>query len=110
VSTKNRPVIGWLSFDNPTLAGVLYTGATATDLLSTTMALNLGLREGNPVVAPFISEFGLAPQVAVSVLLCYVLWWYARRGGAKLVLLLAAIRWLVVANNAFQLASANHVI
>jgi hypothetical protein len=68
------------------------------------------LHEGNPVVAPFINSFGLAPQVLISGFLCFVLWWYARRGGATLVLVLASVRWVVVANNAFQLAASNHLI
>lgn len=91
-------------------ATLLYVGATAADLASTTVALHLGLREGNPIIAPSISAFGLAPQLVVSAFLCYVLWWYAQRGGAKLVIVLAAIRWFVVVNNIVQLAGANHVL
>lgn len=91
------------------VASVLYIGATAADLTSTTVALHLGLQEGNPIVSPTIGAFGLLPQVAVSAFLCYVLCWYARRGGAKLVVVLAALRWFVVANNIFQLGSTNHL-
>jgi len=93
-----------------TWAGLLYAAATGLDLTTTTFALDLGLREGNPVIAPFISAFGLLPQVGISLLLCAVLWWYATRGGTKLVLVLAGIRWLVVLNNALQLAQANHFL
>lgn len=90
------------------LAPIAYTGATLMDLLTTSLALGLGLQEGNPVAAPLINSYGLMPQVFVSALLCGMLWWYASRGGSKLVLILACIRWAVVANNLIQLAAANH--
>ena len=85
-----------------------YCGATFMDLMTTALALGLGLHEGNPVAAPFIKTYGLGPQVLVSVVLCAVLCWYASRGGAKLVLGLAIVRWIVVANNLLQLMMANH--
>lgn len=84
-------------------AGLLYVLATAADLVTTALALHLGLREGNPVVAPLILRFGLLPQVGVSVALCAALCWYAGRGGARLVLALAGVRWLVVGSNVLQL-------
>lgn len=92
------------------LAGLLYAFATGFDLLTTTIALHLGLREGNPVVAPFITSYGILPQVAISAILCSLLWWYATRGGTKLVYVLATLRWVVVASNVFQLAQANHFL
>ncbi len=91
------------------LAAILYALATGFDLLTTSLALHTGaLREGNPLVAPFINQYGLIPQVGVSIVLCAVLWWYARRGGAKLVYALAFIRWSVVASNVYQLANTSH--
>lgn len=78
------------------------------DLLTTAMAFGLGLREGNPVAAPFIHAYGFGPQLLVSFFLCAVLTWYASRGGGKLVAILSVIRWLVVVNNIVQLALANH--
>lgn len=91
------------------VAGFLYAMATAFDLLTTTLALHLGLHEGNPIVAPMIGAFGILPQVAISAVLCGALWWYAARGGSKLVYLLAGVRWLVVASNVVQLAAVNHL-
>lgn len=91
-------------------AGILYCLATLSDLATTTLALNLGLNEGNPVVAPMVNQYGLLPQVAISAVICGALWWYASRGGSKLVYVLAGIRWLVVANNALQIAQGNHVL
>ncbi|GEM_PF-3980517 len=91
------------------LAGLLYALATGFDLLTTGVALHLGLHEGNPIVAPFVSKYGLLPQLALSAALCSVLWWYAVRGGSKLVYVLAGLRWIVVGNNAFQLATTNHL-
>ncbi|HZT97216.1 MAG TPA: DUF5658 family protein [Chloroflexota bacterium] len=93
------------------LPALLYALATAMDLLTTSVALHTrALREGNPLVAPFVNQYGLLPQVAVSIVLCSVLWWYARRGGTKLVFALAIIRWGVVASNVYQLANAGHLL
>ena len=91
-------------------AGLLYAIATAMDLTTTNLALKLGLQEGNPVVAPMISAYGLLPQVAISALVCGSLWWYATKGGSKLVFVLAGVRWFVVFNNVLQLAQANHFL
>ena len=96
------PLNAWLP------AGIAYCGATLMDLLTTSVALGLGLKEGNPAAAPFINAYGLGPQILVSLFICGVLCWYASRGGTKLVWILAAIRWLVVVNNVVQLALANH--
>ena len=87
---------------------IAYCGATLMDLLTTTIALGSGLHEGNPVAAPFIHTYGIGLQILVSAFICAVLWWYASRGGAKLVYVLAIIRWLVVLNNVMQLIIANH--
>ena len=97
-----RPSATWI------IPAALYCGATLMDLLSTTASLGLGLREGNPVAAPFIQAYGLGPQFVVSLFLCGVLCWYASRGGGKLVFVLACVRWAVVVNNLVQLYSANH--
>jgi hypothetical protein len=85
------------------LAGILYALATGADITSTVIALHIGLHEGNPVVGPLIQRYGILPQVAVSAGLCSILYWYAVRGGSKLVYALAFLRWLVVANNLGQL-------
>lgn len=90
------------------LAGLLYSVATALDLTTTTVALKLGLHEGNPIVAPFINAYGIVPQIGVSAILCAVLWWYAARGGRKLVYVLALLRWTVVASNLMLVMQANH--
>lgn len=88
-------------------AAAAYASATAMDLGTTSLALGLGLREGNPVAAPFINAYGLGPQILVSIFLCGVLGWYASKGGVKLVVILAVIRWIVVFNNLIQLYRAN---
>lgn len=92
------------------IAGLLYAMATLFDLVTTSIALRTGLHEGNPIVAPFINQYGILPQVLVSVVICSALWWYAVRGGAKLVYVLAVVRWLVVGSNAWQLASSAHAL
>jgi hypothetical protein len=90
------------------LPAVGYCGATFMDMLTTTLALGMGLREGNPVAGPFIAAYGLPAEIVVSAFLCAVLTWYARKGGVRLVYVLAIIRWLVVLNNMIQLVLANH--
>jgi hypothetical protein len=92
------------------IAGLLYALATLFDLVTTTIALHSGLHEGNPIVAPFINQYGILPQILVSAVICSALWWYAVRGGAKLVYLLAVVRWVVVGSNAMQLANSAHVL
>ncbi len=89
---------------------MLYALATLLDLVTTTFALHAGLHEGNPIVAPFINQYGILPQVLVSAVICSALWWYAVRGGAKLVYVLAVVRWAVVGSNAVQLANSAHVL
>jgi uncharacterized membrane protein len=88
------------------LAGLIYALAAAFDLGTTSIALHLGLHEGNPFVAPMINQFGIIPQIAVSAVLCGALYWYSIRGGQRLVYALAAIRWMVVASNLVQLGAA----
>jgi hypothetical protein len=92
------------------IAGLLYALATGADIVTTTVALHLGLHEGNPLVAPMISQHGILPQVAVSAVLCAALYWYAVHGGRKLVFVLAILRWAVVFNNAAQLAAVATIV
>lgn len=92
------------------VAGLLYALAAASDLITSTVALHSGMQEGNPIVAPLLGLYGILPAVAISAVICAILWWYAIRGGKKLVYVLAGIRWIVVASNILQLVGVFHVI